>query len=173
MFCQWTQYSSCLRLPVTSPDLVLVLDDTLPWMSQRHLKISLGKTELLICSQTWPSFSVSYLSPWHWHPPPLWLKNERVILHTSRFLALPLTHHKTLYFHPCKISDLPNVSHLRGPPPWSQPLSGLVPAFWPTYESCLLSPTVCRWLGQSLNLIRSPCCIKPFNLSLAECCRLE
>lgn len=101
-----------VRGSVTSPDLVLVLVDTLPWMSQRHLRISLGKSELLIFPPTWPSFSTSYLRPWHWHPPVLWLRNARVILLTSYLSALPLIHHKVLIFIPVKISDLPNALYV-------------------------------------------------------------
>lgn len=43
--------------------------DILPWMFQRHLRISMCETELMIFSENRSSFSVSYLSQWHEHPP--------------------------------------------------------------------------------------------------------
>lgn len=65
--------------------------DILSWMFQRHLKISVCETELMIFSENRSSFSVFYLSQWHEHPPSSTAQKPR--RHTLHFSL-------TLLFNP-------------------------------------------------------------------------
>lgn len=87
--------------------------DILSWKFQRHLKISMCETELMIFPQNWSSFSVSYLSQWHMHPPSFAAQNPK-----SWALHLHLLNHAIQFiiwsygFCPCDISNLPVYLHL-------------------------------------------------------------
>lgn len=79
--------------------------DIVSWMFQRHLKISMCETALMVFAQTRASFSVH---------PVLQLRDLKVILYASIFLTLPRIQSITWScgFYPCNISNLPVYLHL-------------------------------------------------------------
>ena len=75
--------------------------DIFSWMFQRHLKIGMCETELMIFSQTRSSFSVSYLSNSTASTHGRSSQNLKVVLYTPIFLIPPHSiHHLVLWILP-------------------------------------------------------------------------